>query len=45
MYLLSGAEVAEDGDAGDRGCRGRGEVRVGQHPAGRGVGVEHQTAV
>ena len=38
---MSGAEVVEDGVAGGGGCRGRGGVRVGQHQAGRCVGVEH----
>ena len=38
---MSGAEVVEDGDAGGRDCRRRGDVRVGQHPAWRGAGGEH----
>ena len=39
--MLSEAEVLDDGDASGCACRGRGEVRVRQHPAGRGVGGEH----
>ena len=38
---MSGAEVVKDGDAGGCECRGRGEVRVGQHPAGRVVVWEY----